>query len=258
MRFMFMGYGPIGENDAYHQGFAHRRVQRHVQALNRVATAQGIDGASGLTMDFGLVPIDIRGKTLTTRASKHLVVDGPFAESKEAIGGFDLIDLASRDAAVAYAKEAFEAGTMEIRPAVDVWWAQFSGPAADTKRFVLLQGRHPHASESTPSEGAEIFRQHAAVSREYIRQRQERGAAFVWGGARLRPSPEAFTVRIRADNYLIADGPFTETKELIGGLVVLDCASFDEAAEWARKYSPRDGDLVEIREVAGGLFFYHG
>jgi hypothetical protein len=57
-------------------------------------------------------------KTVRVRAGKTLVSDGPFAESKEWIAGFDLLDCASLDEAVAIAARHPMArfGSVEVRP----------------------------------------------------------------------------------------------------------------------------------------------
>jgi hypothetical protein len=55
--------------------------------------------------------------TVTRKHGKRQVVDGPFIESKEVIGGFALIEVADLDEAIAMAKEW--PGTVEIRPIVD-------------------------------------------------------------------------------------------------------------------------------------------
>ena len=56
--------------------------------------------------------------TLQVRDGKRLVTDGPFAETKEAVGGFDLIEAASMDEAVeiAAAHPIAAFGTIEVRP----------------------------------------------------------------------------------------------------------------------------------------------
>ncbi|WP_158890306.1 YciI family protein [Amycolatopsis anabasis] len=71
------------------------------------------------------------------------------------------------------------------------------------------------------------------------------------GGVRLRPSGDATTVRVRGDEVLIADGPFAETKEQIGGYHVIECADLDEALEIAARHPcPNLGDsAVEVRPV---------
>jgi hypothetical protein len=59
-----------------------------------------------------------RGRTVRVRAGKTLVTDGPFAETKEAIGGFDLLECGSLDEAVEIAAShpLAQTGTIEVRP----------------------------------------------------------------------------------------------------------------------------------------------
>jgi hypothetical protein len=66
--------------------------------------------------------------------------------------------------------------------------------------------------------------------------------------ARLRPQAEAKTVRLRPDrSRSIVDGPFTETKEAVGGYYMGDFASEAEALEWAKKFPPFFH--IEVRQV---------
>ncbi len=69
------------------------------------------------------------------------------------------------------------------------------------------------------------------------------------GGARLRPSSDATTVRVRDGETLVSDGPFAETKEQMGGFDILDCASLDEAIEIAARHPAADGGVIEIRPL---------
>jgi hypothetical protein len=71
----------------------------------------------------------------------------------------------------------------------------------------------------------------------------------VAGGAGLRPPDEATTVRVRDAQLLITDGPFAETKEQIGGFVIIDCADLDEAIEIAAKHPAAGYGVIEIRPV---------
>jgi hypothetical protein len=59
-----------------------------------------------------------RGRSVRVRDGKTLVTDGPFAETKEAIGGFDLLDCGSLEEAVEIAAThpLAEIGTIEVRP----------------------------------------------------------------------------------------------------------------------------------------------
>ncbi len=59
-----------------------------------------------------------RARTVRVRDGKKLVTDGPFVETKEAVGGFDLIECDSLDEAVevAAAHPLAQMGTIEVRP----------------------------------------------------------------------------------------------------------------------------------------------
>jgi hypothetical protein len=69
------------------------------------------------------------------------------------------------------------------------------------------------------------------------------------GGARLRPSSEAATVRFRDGEVLVSDGPFSETKEQVGGFDIIECASLDEAIEVAARHPAAAGGSIEVRPL---------
>ena len=68
-------------------------------------------------------------------------------------------------------------------------------------------------------------------------------------GARLRPIATATTVRSRKGETLVADGPFTETKDFVGGIVIIDCADLDEAIGIAAGHPYAQWGSVEIRPI---------
>lgn len=53
--------------------------------------------------------------------------------------------------------------------------------------------------------------------------------------ARLKPSATATCVRLQDGSPLTLDGPVAETKEVLAGFYILDCADLDEALDWARR-----------------------
>jgi hypothetical protein len=67
--------------------------------------------------------------------------------------------------------------------------------------------------------------------------------------ARLQPTRTATTVRMRQGDLVIADGPFAETKEQIGGVFVVECADLDEAIAIAAGIPTADQDTIEVRPV---------
>jgi len=69
----------------------------------------------------------------------------------------------------------------------------------------------------------------------------------------ISPAAHAKTVRKQSDGkVLVTDGPYTETKEHMGGFWILECADMDEALAWARKGAISPDAVGEVREL---LFF---
>jgi hypothetical protein len=74
------------------------------------------------------------------------------------------------------------------------------------------------------------------------------GAMFFAGG--LAPANLTKTVRAQSDGkVLVTDGPYIETKEHIGGFLIIEAANMDEALEWARKGAAAAGGTVEVRQI---------
>jgi hypothetical protein len=95
----------------------------------------------------------------------------------------------------------------------------------------------------SPEEGA-------AMMAEYATFGEEMGARGVLqGGERLRPTSDASTVTVRNGEVLVADGPFAETKEQVGGYYVVDCKDIDEAIEVAAKIPGARVGTIEVRPI---------
>ena len=72
-------------------------------------------------------------------------------------------------------------------------------------------------------------------------------AGVLRGGLRLAPSATATSLRSNGDELLITDGPFAETKEILAGFMLLDCADLDAALAWARRCPIARIGTVEVR-----------
>jgi hypothetical protein len=75
------------------------------------------------------------------------------------------------------------------------------------------------------------------------------GAPVTVGGNELDTTSTATTVRVRGDETLVTDGPFVESKEVLGGYYVFECDSIDEACTWAAKIPAARHGAVEVRPV---------
>ncbi|MGW0478027.1 YciI family protein [Nonomuraea sp. NPDC003214] len=69
--------------------------------------------------------------------------------------------------------------------------------------------------------------------------------------AQLQPAETATCVRLAGGRTLMTDGPFADTKEVLGGFCLIEAADLDEAAELAARIpAVRLGGTVEIRPLA--------
>ena len=76
-----------------------------------------------------------------------------------------------------------------------------------------------------------------------------REAGVLRGGAELKPTLSATTVRVRNGKTLSTDGPFAETKEQLGGYYLIDVPDLDKAVHWAARCPAAQGGSIEVRPV---------
>jgi hypothetical protein len=70
------------------------------------------------------------------------------------------------------------------------------------------------------------------------------------GGEPLHPPKTAATVRLREGKCHVQDGPYAETKEQLGGFIILELPSLDAALEWAARCPAAAAGVVEVRALA--------
>jgi hypothetical protein len=259
MKYMIMGAEPREESGGLDAEEMNRRVRYHQQKLNDLLRARVLAGRSGLIfVSVGLAPEAV---TVKNRGGQHLRIDGPFPETKELVGGFDIIDFDSFEEALEFGRceHAHQSHVGEIRPVREFWWISQTRGQAASKIFMLTSVEDERATLSIPeNERKQIMRQHQGVGAEYVASRamldQEPG---LWVGARLQISDQAKTIRWQNGERVVTDGPFAETKEVAGGFNMVACASIDEAIKWANKIATRDGEAIEVRPVDGCWWVYH-
>ena len=91
----------------------------------------------------------------------------------------------------------------------------------------------------------------ALIMKEYNEFGANAGAAgVVGGGEALQPPATATTIHVKGGkggDVVATDGPFAETKEVLGGFYLLDCADLDEALKWAAQIPGAWHGRVEVR-----------
>jgi hypothetical protein len=73
-------------------------------------------------------------------------------------------------------------------------------------------------------------------------------AGVMLAGEGLQASSKGVRVRFSGDKRTVIDGPFAETKELVGGFWIWKVKSKEEAIQWLKRAPFRDGE-VEIRQI---------
>lgn len=83
-------------------------------------------------------------------------------------------------------------------------------------------------------------------------ERMTDAGVFVFKGGLQGGSESATVVRQSGDNFLVTDGPYTETKEHLAGFWIIDASDMDAALEWAKLASAAELRPIEVRPLFGG------
>jgi len=92
---------------------------------------------------------------------------------------------------------------------------------------------------------AEMFAEMGRFNEELVK------AGVMLAGEGLHPSAKGARVRFSGKDRKVIDGPFTETKELVAGFWIWQCASLQEAIDWVKRCpNPMPGESeIEIRPI---------
>lgn len=188
--------------------------------------------------------------TVRVRQGATLVTAGPFAETTEQLGGFFLIAVPDLDAAIAVAARlpSAQKGTIEIRPLQALEGVPAprydAAPPPGTVRY-LLQCFDDAArwQQAGPTALAEAKAEAAA----HTRQLAQRGRYVA--ASPLHPAATATSVRIRQGKSMVTDGPYAETREILGGFYLVDGCDLNEAIAIAALHPGARLSAVEVRRL---------
>ena len=74
-------------------------------------------------------------------------------------------------------------------------------------------------------------------------------AGVMLAGDGLQPSSKGARVHFTKGKPTVIDGPYIESKELVGGYWMIQVRSQEDAIEWAKRAPMLDGDMIEVRKV---------
>jgi hypothetical protein len=181
---------------------------------------------------------------------KFKVTDGPFAETKELVAGFWLIQAKSREEALAWAKRIpFQEGEVEVRQLFEL--SDF--PVDPAEKPDGWREKEEQFRAAQPARKAGTIRFMGLLKADKDTEAgvlpdekflSEMGAFFeaetkfgvILSGEGLQPSSQGFRIRYSGSKRTVIDGPFAETKELIAGYAIIQVKSRDEMIEWTRRF----------------------
>ena len=111
-------------------------------------------------------------------------------------------------------------------------------------RYIMLIYETPADFASRVPDESERY---VAAWRTYHRALVEAGAYV--NGAPLKDGDTATTIRVKGGQRHVQDGPFAESKDQLGGFMILDFDSLDAALEWAARCPAAATGAVEVRPM---------
>jgi hypothetical protein len=111
-------------------------------------------------------------------------------------------------------------------------------------RFMMLM--IPHGYETAPPK-IDLDPERVAAMMKYNQALHDAGILITMDG--LHPPSAGARVSFPGGKPVVTDGPFTESKEVIGGYWMIDVASREEAIAWAKKCPATENEVIEIRQV---------
>ena len=181
-------------------------------------------------------------------AGARNVIPGPFERGNELPAAFSIVRTRSLDEAIEWASRQASVlgdGEVDIRPVTEPWDIGIGSRPAEivTRRYMVLRKANA-ATEAgaapTPEQRAELYRlieKSAAANVHLVTET-------------MRPSSRGRRYKHSHNGVSVIDGPFTESKELIGGYVIVSAESLDVAGRLAHLYIDAvQTDEVDVREL---------
>lgn len=189
----------------------------------------------------GLRPREHRIR-LSFRSGQCTVKQGPYEGSQELLARFAMIKVNTTDEAVQWAhKYARLSGDVELELGLVVEGWDLTGaprPPNAPLRYLILHMADPKTEAGERADLSALL--------EEMKQ-----AGVLQGAEELAPSAKAVRLRFKAGKRTtVLDGPFAESKELLGGFCLLALPGREEALAWADRYGAILGDVeVDVRPL---------
>lgn len=179
---------------------------------------------------------------LLFRDGRCTVKHGPYRGEHELPAATLLLKVGTRDEAIGWAErygKILGDGEIELGKVNEPWDIGLMPPPENPPLQMLLIEKAGQATEG----GGRSPQQKAALTR--LKTEMTKAGVLVRSLA-LEPSAKAKRLVFANDDLRVLDGPFVESKELLGGFAVLDLADFEQAIDLCRRYAEILGGTLEI------------
>lgn len=179
---------------------------------------------------------------LTFREGKCTVKHGPYRGEHELPAATLLLKVKRREEAMGWAErygKILGTGELELGKVNEPWDIGLMPPPEDPPLQFLMIEKADRASETaarSPKQKAELTRLRTEMTK----------AGILVGAIQLQPSTKARRLVFTNNDLRVTDGPFAESKELIGGFAVLELPGMDEAIVVCQSYAAILGGTLEI------------
>ena len=216
----------------------------------------------GIELDGARLHPTADATTVRTIDGEVQVIDGPFAETKEQIAGYDLIDCPDLDTAIAVAAAhpTLHVGAIEVRPFEEgMPTPEVSESVAEGKRrYLMLVCADMRRAMAAATDQASPDLWDPPEPAQPAEADDDPNGIDAWvdsvSDRRIYGWPLAFpntavTVRRVEGRVVTTDGPFAETKEQVAGYDLLECRNLDEALDAAGTHPVAGGGAIEVRPL---------
>jgi len=214
-----------------------------MEVVHKMGAFIGEYAQSGRLIDGAGLGASRTRTRLVFRNGQCTTTHGPYRGEHELPAATLLLKVRTREEALGWAErygKILGDGELELGKVNEPWDIGVMPPPDPLPPLqVLLIDKADQATEA----GGRSPQQKAAISR--LKTEMTKAGVLV-SSLKLQPSSRGKRLRFTSNDLRVLDGPFAESKELIGGFAVLELSGMDEAIELCRRYAEILGGTLEI------------
>lgn len=115
------------------------------------------------------------------------------------------------------------------------------------KYLALIYEQHGSIEQLTDDKLSALYDQHHA-----LQCMSKEDGTFVLAN-KLANSTTATSIKKKQDEFVLTDGPFAETKEVLAGYYLFECDDMEQALHYAKKIPMVEGTTIEVRPVSAHI-----